>query len=418
MPRRVLYVETAPQAGGSTVSLFELLRSVDRAAIQPVVLLCASNPFAACFAELGAPVIRSGLHCSARAAGYAPALARARTSSWAQLLKRHPFTLRLWRAAGLAVRTVSQTWPRARDMQRIIESQRIDLVHLNDAPELHKAGILGSRLAGVPCLCHVRSMPPVDVVDRLLARRVRHFVFISAAVEQDQRRKGLGRAPGSVIYNGVDTAPYAVLPGKAEARARLGVAPDDTVLGLMARIEPWKGQRDLLAALAILRSRTPHLLRLRCLIAGEPELDGGWYLEELKQRTVELGLGDVVRFVGRQSPPAFHAALDVLIHTSVQPEPFGRVLIEGMAAGLPIVATNNGGVPEIVLDEQTGLLVPPGNPGALAAAVERLLGDEALRRRLGEAGRRRAGDVFSLRRHVAAIQALYETILTPTRSAS
>ncbi len=406
--KRILYIESAPQAGGSTISLYELVRRIDRRSCEPLLLLCASNPARERFASAGVTVLTTGDYCSVRTPVYPPALAQARSSTWAAWLRRNALSRAVWKAGGLAARTALHTWPLARDVAHIIRRERIDLVHLNDAPELHKAGIIASRLAGVPCVCHVRSMPPLDAFDRLLARFVARFIFISQAVERDQRQKGLAQCPGTVVYNALDLAAYRSLDRQAARRA-FGLDADDLVVGMMGRIEPWKGQRDVLAAISLLAERLP---RLRCLIAGTPELDGQWYQDELVALAQSLGIGHIVQFVGYQGDtPRFMAALDVLAHASVQPEPFGRVLIEGMAAGLPVAATNAGGVPEIVVHGETGLLVPPAQPPALAAAIERLLSNTGEAAAMGQRGRARAAALFAIESHVAAVENIYRDIL-------
>jgi glycosyltransferase involved in cell wall biosynthesis len=406
--KTVLYVESAPQAGGSTISLFQLLQHLDRQTFEPLVLLCASNPYAEQIASLGIRVLLTDKYCSLRTPAYPSALMQARASTWADRLRSHRLSRAVWRAGGLAVRSMTQTWPLAQEVRHQIRQHKVDLVHLNDAPSLHKAGILGSRMAGVPCICHVRSMPPLDALDRLLLHFVTHFIFISKAVEDDQRRQGIGWRPGTVVYNALDLSPYRS-PDRQAARQAFGLAENDVVVGMMGRIEPWKGHRDLLAALSILAPQFP---RLRCLIAGRPELDGMWYQQELVSLVASLQLDDVVRFVGYQRDvPQFLAALDVLVHASVQPEPFGRVLIEGMAAGLPIVATKAGGVPEVVADGETGVLVPPGEPPALAAAIAHLLSAPEQARAMGERGRERASALFAIGCHVDAITAIYSNIL-------
>jgi glycosyltransferase involved in cell wall biosynthesis len=123
-----------------------------------------------------------------------------------------------------------------------------------------------------------------------------------------------------------------------------------------------------------------------------------------------LGLQRVVTFAGWQADVApWLASFDVFVLPS-RGEHFGRVLVEAMALGKPVVATDAGGVPEIVRDGETGLLAPPADPAALAAAVARLVEDAAQRARLGEAGRRRAADEFSLERHRDALRALYQEV--------
>jgi glycosyltransferase involved in cell wall biosynthesis len=111
-------------------------------------------------------------------------------------------------------------------------------------------------------------------------------------------------------------------------------------------------------------------------------------------------------------------AMDVAIHASTNPEPFGRVLIEAMALARPLIAPREGGPLEIVVDGETGLLVPPRDATALAAAIERLIGDPALRRRMGEAGRARVDAVFDIRHHVRAMEAVFEEMLAARRPAA
>jgi glycosyltransferase involved in cell wall biosynthesis len=137
----------------------------------------------------------------------------------------------------------------------------------------------------------------------------------------------------------------------------------------------------------------------------------------LEAQALRLGLGAQVHFTGwRDDVPALVALGDLFVLPSLN-EPFGRVLIEAMATGKAVVATAAGGVPEIVVHGETGLLVPPGDPGALAAAVRELLDDAPRGARLGAAGRRRAETVFSLAGHVAAVERVYGEVLRGRRAA-
>jgi glycosyltransferase involved in cell wall biosynthesis len=136
------------------------------------------------------------------------------------------------------------------------------------------------------------------------------------------------------------------------------------------------------------------------------------YADRLMRRAVDLGLGGRVHFLGnRDDVPEILAALDVLVHVPSAPEPFGRVVAEAMAVGKPVIAARAGGLPEIVEDEVTGLLVPPGDVAATAAALTRLLRDPALRARLGAAGRRQAEQRFDPGMHAERVMAAYREVL-------
>ncbi|MBI3967985.1 MAG: glycosyltransferase family 4 protein, partial [Chloroflexi bacterium] len=182
-----------------------------------------------------------------------------------------------------------------------------------------------------------------------------------------------------------------------EVRAALGIPVDATLVGAASRLTPWKGQDRFVHAAAKLAERFP---TARFVVAGSPEAGQAHqqeYFESLKRLTADLGIADRVLFPGYLSNlQDLMATMDVFVLPSVQPEPFGMVIVEAMALGVPVVATNGGGPREIVRDWETGLLVPPGDSAALADAVGSLLADSNMRARFGAAARDRVRDTFSL----------------------
>ncbi|RMF24559.1 MAG: glycosyltransferase [Deltaproteobacteria bacterium] len=146
------------------------------------------------------------------------------------------------------------------------------------------------------------------------------------------------------------------------------------------------------------------------LVVGGAHRSGRSYAARLRARVRELGLEGNVLFTGaREDVADLMGCMDVVAHTSVQPEPFGRVIIEGMCVGRPVVATDAGGVPEFVRDGENGLLVPAGDPDALARALCRLFSDESLRARLSD-GALRSVARFSVERHVRAVTDIYDSL--------
>jgi glycosyltransferase involved in cell wall biosynthesis len=190
----------------------------------------------------------------------------------------------------------------------------------------------------------------------------------------------------------------------------MGVAPDAPLIGMIGRIVPWKGQHIFLDALARLRQQHPEVI---AVIVGEAHgAQEESYRQKLLAQARALDLEENLIWLGyRQDIPHILAGLGMLIHCSVKPEPFGRVIIEGMAAGLPVIASDAGGAKEIVEDGVNGLLTPPGDVPALAAAMQKILEDRALRERLQSAGRQRAREHYSLDAHVAAVTSFYEELL-------
>jgi len=194
-----------------------------------------------------------------------------------------------------------------------------------------------------------------------------------------------------VVYNGIDpTAFEAVTPEEtAAARREIGLG-DAPAVGVFSRLSPWKGQHVLLDALT--RMPALHAVFVGGALFGDEER----YAASLHEKVVAYGLSDRVHFLDfRRDVPRLLHAVDVVAHTSVAPEPFGRVVVEGMLAGRPVVATRAGGVLEIVEDGVTGRLVPPGDAAALAETLGALLAAPTRTAALARAGREAARRRFS-----------------------
>jgi glycosyltransferase involved in cell wall biosynthesis len=265
-----------------------------------------------------------------------------------------------------------------------------------------KAHLLGAWAtpAAVPVCWYLQDyVGPRPVMSRLLraaasGRRLLAPVAISAPVAADAAAV-LGR-PVAAIEPAIDLHHFAPGPGVAadlDAAAGLPPAPPGAVrVGLVATFARWKGQEVFLEAVARLDPATP----ARFYVVGGPiyrRAAAQYDLGELRDRARRLGLEGRVGFTGhRDDPAAALRALDVVVHASTRPEPFGRVIAEAMACGRPVVAARDSGAlgPDPDPDAGPALACPPGDPAALAAALARLIADPDLRRDLGEAGRRAA----------------------------
>jgi glycosyltransferase involved in cell wall biosynthesis len=220
---------------------------------------------------------------------------------------------------------------------------------------------------------------------------------------QDQEHVPLQKL--GLIYNGLDLSRFTTLEARQQARGHLGLAPDGLLFVTIANLIPYKGHSDLLAALGQAKSRLPEKWRL--LVVGRDDGIG----TDLKHRAAALDIADHVDFMGSRSDiPRLLAAADIGLLCSHQ-EGFSNALLEGMAAGLPMIATTVGGNAEAVQDSLTGLLVPPKDPDRLAQALLRLAVDPGLRVRLGVAARERMFQHFSLDRCVESYDTLYRTLL-------
>lgn len=241
---------------------------------------------------------------------------------------------------------------------------------------------------------HVFSRVNIGV-DVFLANHVASRVIAnSQATANALIARGGTRARIDVVYNGLDPAVADAVRAHdvAAARASLGVggAP---LLGLFGRLAPWKGQDVAIRALGLLGADS----NAQLAIVGEALFGEESYATELRALVAGLGLERRVHFLGfRNDVPVLMRAVDVLLHTSVTPEPFGRVIVEGMLAERPVIATAGGGASEIVEAGVTAWQLPPNDPVALAAAIAEVLENPARAREVAAAGRRSALERFTL----------------------
>ena len=241
--------------------------------------------------------------------------------------------------------------------------------------------------------------PPASWLARTSSRFLDGLIAISDAVAKHvMRHTGLTSEKIRRVYYGLDPAPYAEVGPPADR-------PHPPTIGMIARLAPQKGHRVLLDALPTVLARLPDV---RVVLVGHEHL---LRIEDLRAYARARGVAEHVTFTGfRDEIPALLADWDVLVLPSLW-EGFGLVLLEAMAAGRPVVASRVGPIPEVVLHGETGLLVEPGQPEPLAAALIELLEHPGLAARLGAAGRRRVADHFTLDRMVAETEGLYEGLL-------
>ncbi len=320
-----------------------------------------------------------------------------------------------------ARRVLKRDVPRALRIRRLIRDHDVAIVHTNNDVRANRDAILAAWLTRRPLVVHVRWIPsaddPVSVrVDRLLARRADRMLYMSRAIEAGTEVLRPRRGIGSVLDDPFPVDDYRVAPS-AERRDELGVPAGAPVVLHVGRIVPWKGQDVLLDAVGLLADRHPDVV---AVLVGEATEQGGADFEvQLRRRAEAPDLAGRVVFAGaRRDVPALLAEATVAVHTSTSPEPFGRVVVEAMAAGRPLVASRAGGVPEIVEDGVTGILVEPGQPSALAAALDALLRDPAEAEAMGGRARTEARRRFSVDEHVAAVGAVYDDLAPITRPAS
>ncbi|MFA5110383.1 MAG: glycosyltransferase [Desulfobaccales bacterium] len=290
----------------------------------------------------------------------------------------------------------------------LLYRRRVDIIHVNSYVPGNYAR-LAAALMQVPIIIdHWHGFTRFSRKRRLICRLLGRFTDLSLAVSQGVRdylltQVGLDPAKVRVVHNGVDIAAIdAARPGP-EVRRELGLAADVPLIGLVGRLDHWgKGHKELFEAMASLKENYP----LQALIIG-----GGRRKKEVRALAASLGLAEVVHFLGhRRDVPELLKALDIFILPSYS-EGMSLALLEAMAAARPVIVSRVGGLPEVVQQNKTGLLIPPRDADALAEALARLLDDPDLAQKLGAAARRRVRAHFSLDRLGREISEIYEELV-------
>ncbi len=308
-------------------------------------------------------------------------------------------------------------WRARRELQHIFERVRPDVVHTHSS----KAGIVGRSAAarvGVPVIIHTihgmsfnrTQAKAVQVFYRFLERQAaRHTsVFVSVADAMTDQAVAAGLAPGDrfvTIRSGMEIDRFAP---RADLRDRFrrewGVADDQVVVGTIARLFENKGYEDIIAAMPSAVARQP---KLKFVWIG----DGARRVRYQRQLEA-MGFSDHVHMVGLISPDEVASHLngfDIVLHAS-RWEGLPRAVVQGLLTEVPAISFDNDGAPEVVIPEETGILVPYGDTRLLADAIVTLSADAELRRTLGRRGRTRCATMFDWRMMVADLEALYQKL--------
>lgn len=384
---RILYVEEAPSYGGSTSTLLHLVKRLDRARYEPFVLFRYDLPARAAFAEHGVPTATW-----AAVRGAPEAAPRIEAAPVIRAYKRTgPYRL-LWSMKGYALQQRAESLFLERWMRR----ERFSLLHANNAASANIGAIVAAARAGIPAVSHQRGFSWLTAFHRHLIRKVERFVCVSDAIRSHWIGQGLAAQKAQTIYDGVDLASLVPPPPRRGERVRIG---------WFARFERWKGCAQFVEAARIVLAQRrdagfimagtgPEEAAIRKSVESDPVLAGGISVPGFRTDALEL-----------------MASCDVVVNSSIEPEPLSNTALEALALGRSVVASNRGGNPEIVEHGVTGFLYEAMSPESLASALVRLIGDAALRERCGAAGRQRAERLFDASLYARNVQDLYARIL-------
>lgn len=237
------------------------------------------------------------------------------------------------------------------------------------------------------------------VIDRFMTGLSSHLIAVSRAIAEQLLAHGVSAKKITVIRNGVDRDIFRPLVCRAVTRARLGIPHDAELVVNVGRLERQKAQADFVKAAAIVKTRRKNAF---FVVFGRGSLE-----PELRELAQSVNISECLRFIGHEERMAeVYSSADVMLHTA-RWEPLANVIIEALACGLPVVATNVDGTSEAVRDGATGILVPPGEPAISAAAVVELLAAPSLRKSMAERAVEDIAERFSIERFVREHEALF-----------
>lgn len=406
---KILYIQR-PAIGGTVTGLYDLVSNLDLNLYEPIVLFLKPSIYCNQFQELGIRVI-------------SPINNLTKKNLENNIIYKRDIAASLNRYSKYlsnGYKTLKQLYLFTRKdilisnrIFRLIKDLGANLVHQNNSLPGDRATVLGAILARIPQVCHIRTLASLTYIDKFLSRYVNAFIYMSTIIEKSYLEYGISANKGNVIYDGFDEKTYNYSNPKkvAEIKSEFGIEEDDFVVCNVGRFARWKGQDYFIKAMAkILEFKQ----NIKVLLVGptEPELADHAYYLKLRKLTEELQISKNVIFTGfRNDIFNLMKASDIIVHSSSEPEPFGRVIVEGMLAKKPVIATAAGGVLDIIENKVTGFLVPVKDSESMANAISNIINKPEIGKRIGGQAQIDAKMRFNVRNHAQAVQNIYDSIL-------
>ena len=385
MKHKILYLNPSSQLGGGERSLLDLLKYLNREKYHPIVSCPTRGRFIEELIEIGVET---------------------------EIVPYHRKILKLSRGNDLQLFGLPffSWWfaPTILILKNLIKDKGIHLIVTNGI-KCHFIGVLLSLVTKTRLIWHVRDLIEIGWLKWMLRLMGRFFPdkIITNSHAVGDIFSGNGRE--ETVYNGIDLSHFDLGINGQKVRSMFNIGKDTKLIGTIGHFAPLKGFEELIEAMGEV-IREGFNIEL-AIVGGATYPNSNSYKQKLLSLVYSMGLKDRIIFAGfQQNIPELMASFDIFVLPS-RSEGFGRVNLEAMAMGKPVISTNVGGIPEVVLDGVTGILVPPGNSKDLAHAIMRLLNDYELRESIGKQGRRRVEEHFTLQAHAQRIEEIYGEIL-------
>ncbi|MFD2672722.1 glycosyltransferase [Marinicrinis sediminis] len=376
----VAYLDHTARWSGGEIALFHLLSHM-KEGVQPLVILAEEGPLADRMRSRGIEVRIVPLSEKVRSRG------------------RHQFGLSLLTSAIALLRY-------GRKVGSILKEEQVQLVHTNSLKSA-LYGVIAAKIARVPLVWHIRDQisspylkPPVAKTIRLLARICPKGIIANSVSTLETLKLPKQRKAKTAVV-------YSCFAGRMDQQTKVARTSRLFHVLLAGRLAEWKGQHVFIEAAALLKEQ----YAIHFWIAGDALFGEQAYKRQLEMKIRSHGLTNVSMLGHVEQMKELMESADLLVHTSITPEPFGQVIVEGMACGLPVVASNAGGPREIVVHGETGLLIEPNQPEILAEAISWMVQNPKPRQLMGERGRERVVQQFTMEQSVHKVNDLYHSLL-------
>jgi len=379
--KNVLFIETSTGFGGSAKYLLELLKRIDPLQFNPTVIFSGEGSNIRKIKALGIPCERIGLSFPEIKP---PILSYAYQLFWLIFILL-PKAFLIWMK---------------------IRKHRVKIVYLNNEILSHIPAILAAKMGNCKIICHNHGLRKLTFLERQLAEDIDWFVCVSQA-SYEAIRKNIEKKPATVVYNGLDMKDYRLEKIKIDQGFNT-LKKTRWLIGIFGRIVEWKGHTTFIYAAVKVLKKFPHTV---FVIIGDDLSPQKFFLNQLKKEISSLKLDDYFIFTGwREETNSLVYGLDVVVHPSILPEPFGLSVIEAMALEKAVVASRLGAILEIINDGEDGLLFKSQDADDLAQKIIQLISDDELRRILGQRARLKVQNNFTMDRNVKEIQSILEKV--------
>jgi glycosyltransferase involved in cell wall biosynthesis len=292
--------------------------------------------------------------------------------------------------------------------RKLLKQEGANILHLNNTFTINYDAIIAAKVCGIKVVSHVRGIDKhLRVIAKIMSRFIDRIIVISNAVKDNLRNQGIDDDSNRLIYDGINER--RIVSNLRSRYLKKAYSLDDqrVVFGLVGNIKPWKGQRVLLEAVQLLKRKYANFY---CFFVGA--VADQQYEAELEAFVERNGLAEHVIFTGYQKNiPDIVNSFDIFVHASIEPEPFGIVILEAMALRKPVIASHIGAPREIIVDKESGRLFDARNPQNLADCLFDLIKNPLERNEMGEAGYQRFNKYFTIEKNVSNIARVYGEML-------